>query len=142
MQLKFQQDFFFRAVRGTDRAEILELVKKHQSDEAAQGLGPDFTSGDPDPSLFFQVILNSNGVLIGVLRIIHGKLDLLAVNPNFLKKELKEALFAQVREWCMAHTGGKLQPVPKLLVGDWKTFFKQAGAKFEIDLPGPEWIEF
>ena len=142
MQLKFEQDFFFRPVRGIDRAEILTLVQKHQSAEAAQGVEAHFGDEGPEKKQLFRAIRNSNGVLIGVFRILNGKLDLLAVNPNFLKKELRDALFVQVREWCMGHSGGKLQLLPKLVVGDWKTFFKQAGAKFELDPPGSEWIEF
>ncbi len=142
MQLKFQQDFFLRPLRASDRREVVALIQKHQSMTVAQSVEEHFAASLEDTENYFRVILNSNGVLIGVVRVIHSKLDILAVNPNFMKKELKDTLFNELREWAMARSGGKLELASKLIVGDWKTFFKQAGAKIEFEAGAVEWLEF
>ena len=141
MQLKYKRDFFLRNATLSDQNEAVALVEKHQSAEASQKLCGNFAEMLKMSDSFFKVALNSNGVVIGVMFAAPEEFEILAVNPNFLKQEVKEVLFQELGEWAKGACGGKLKVAPRLVTGDWKTFVKHAGMKME-NASGAEWILF
>ena len=143
MEFKYQRDFFIRPLRTSDLLEVSALIRKESERLATQVTDGALSAVDSaDALVCSRVILNSNGVLIGFFRIHHGVWDALAVNPNFLKQELREAVLKEIREWAMSHSGGKLQLQKNLIVSDWKSFLKQAQVRFEFEPPATEWLEF
>ena len=142
MQLKYKRDFFIRNGTFSDQPEVLALVEKHQNSEAAQQLKANFASILNQTPHFFKTLLNSNGVVIGALHASPEQFEILAVNPNFLKQEVKEVILAELKEWSLAHHAGKVKIAPRLISGDWKSFFKQAGVKMEKLSEGTEWLLF
>ncbi len=125
----------------SDQSEALALVEKHQGAEVSQKLRANFAENVNSTTSFFKVVLNSNGVVIGVLFSSPEQFEILSMNPNFLKQEVKEVLFQELGEWAKSAHGGKLKTAPRLITGDWKAFVKQSGLKME-NLHGTEWILF
>jgi hypothetical protein len=131
MQLKFERDFFIRHALGSDLNEIAALAK--------ESFDPTFFSRE---DLFFKVILNSNGVLIGVLLAETTKVVTIAINPNFLRKEVRDEVTRQLKEWASAHNGGKILIPRPLSRDDWKAYWKRAHLKVEVGPEGFEVLEF
>ena len=135
MQFTPQKDFIFRRATASDQAEAVALMKKYGDPTLADGFEAQFRALAQDPSAFFQVALNSNGVVFAWVYCTRDEWKELVANPNFLKKSFLDHLYEEVKNWAIAHSDGKLRLKPKLIKGDWKTFFKGQGAKIER-LPG------
>ena len=131
MQLKFMKDFLFRRATSSDRSEILALIRNFGDSRVADVLEARFAETCADQSALFEVFLNSNGVIIALVYGNAGELVEIAANPNFLKPELRTALYSTVKEWSEKTSSGMLESRPKLISGDWKTFFKKQGASIE-----------
>jgi hypothetical protein len=145
MQLDHQKDFFFRPATGSDQSEVLDLVRKFggpsATPEMTNHLKDRFVKIASDSSFLFKVALNSNGVIIGTFLCGQSEWLMLAMNPNFMKKEVKEVLFVEVKAWALA-ADGKLALASKLITGDWKAFVKSQGASIEKLSNGVEQIKF
>jgi|GEM_PF-3319951 len=136
MQLRDQKSFFIRPATASDRAEVLALAN-----ESAAELDAGFSSYLADGECLFEVIINSNGVLIGAFLCIRDEWRMLAMNPNFLKKEIRAAVLNQVRDWAEKKAQGRLTLKPRVIVGDWKTFLKSQGVRFETAPDGADVID-
>lgn len=142
MQLKYGRDFFIRQAKGSDFKEAVSLVKLHHDEALANTLNEHFMPFLADPLLYMRVILNSNGVLIGFLLAERARIVTLAINPNFLRKEVRDEVTGQLAEWAKQHNAGKLA-VPRVLSSnDLKAFWKHSGLKVEPTISGYEEIEF
>ena len=135
MQLKFERDFFIRPARGSDLDEVVALVAKHHSTEVSAKIQAEFAALSSNSEVFFKVLLNSNGVLIGALLADHTRIMTLSVNPNFLRREVRDEINKQLKDWTQAHSGGKLAAPKDLIAGDWKAYFKHHGVKIFDEIP-------
>lgn len=125
-----------RDVSLTDQAPVLELVEKFQSLPARQKLEAEFKELIGSEG-FFKVVLNSNGIVIGVFQGTKDSFEILAVNPNFLKREVKETIFSEIAEWATQKQIPKIKLASKLIIGKWKTYVKQfSGYKMEESREG------
>ena len=141
MQLKFGRDFFMRPARGSDRNEVVALVEKEGSAELAQRLAADFSAFLVSPELYFQVILNSNGVLIGAIVAEKNKLSALAINPNFLRREVRDEVRKQLADWAAPYSN-TLIVAREVIAGDWKSYLKHHAVKIESAEAGHESVLF
>jgi hypothetical protein len=141
MQLKFGRDFFIRPARGSDRNEVIALIEKEGSSPVAVRVGEDFLGFLNRPELYFRVILNSNGIMIGAIVIEKNKLEALAINPNFLRRELRDEVKNQLSDWAIPHAN-RLVVAREIIAGDWKSYFKQNAVKIEPEVPGFESLDF
>jgi hypothetical protein len=141
MQLKFGRDFLMRPARGSDRNEVVALVQKHGNASLAERMNLDFQHFLNGAELYFQVILNSNGVLIGAIYIEREKLEALAINPNFLRREVRDEVKRVLQEWAKQYSN-VLIAAKEMVAGDWKAYFKHNGVKMDSSNPGHEALEF
>jgi len=133
MQFQDQKDFWIRPATASDRAEVLGLAPE---------LEGGFSSYLSNDECLFDVVLSSNGVLIGVFLCVGDEWRVLAMNPNFLKKTVRAAVMNALRDWAEKKTQGRLVLQPRVIVGDWKTFLKSQGVRFETRPDGTDEIEF
>jgi hypothetical protein len=142
MQLTYGRDFFIRQAKGSDFKEAVSLVGLHHDETLASTLNEQFMPFLADPLLYMRVILNSNGVLIGFLLAERARVLTLAINPNFLRKEVRDEVTKQLGDWARLHNSGKLAVPRALSANDWKAFWKDKGFKVEPAISGYEEIEF
>ena len=131
MQLKFERDFFIRPARGSDQKECLILIQKYHSGQVYEDISARFMSFLEKPDLFFKVLLNSNGMLIGVCIAHQTQILTLAINVNFLRREVRDEISRELKDWAKAQNAGKISVPRELIAGDWKRYFKQKGVKIE-----------
>jgi hypothetical protein len=156
MEFQFQKDFIFRKATASDRGEALALFQKYanlpaeksSASETENELGaalassPQFVQLLAQKDDLFLVALNLNGVMIGYLYCRQLEWRELVVNPNFMKKEVKEALLGEVKKWASAHAQNFIWLKPKLITGGWKAFVKNAGCKIDNAGSGKEKLIF
>jgi hypothetical protein len=142
MQLKFERDFFIRPARGSDLGEVVALIAKHHSTEVSAHVHKDFSTFSGDAKTYFRVILNSNGVLIGAILADTQAIMTLSVNPNFLRREVRDEITRQLKSWANDHSGGKLTIPKEVVAGDWKAYFKHHGVSVENGKQGVDLLEF
>ncbi len=120
-----------RRAMPSDRDDILALIRKFGNSATADQIEPEFNRFWAETDSLFEVFLNNNGMVIAFLYGTRHELVELSANPNFLKTELKTVLYEALKEWGAKADQGRLLTQPRLISGDWKTFFKKQGAKIE-----------
>ena len=142
MQLKFERDFFIRPTRGSDKGEVVGLIQKLHSTEIGAQIEGSFANLLATKDIFFKVLLNSNGVLIGGILCEKTKIVTLAINPNFLRKEVRDEVTRQLKVWADTENGGTLLVPKEIAAGDWKAYWKHNAVKVEGGGVGVETLEF
>ena len=142
MQLKFGRDFLMRTARASDLKEVVALVLANHKTEISEQISRDFLSYIGREDLLFQVILNSNGVLIGTLLLEPTQIVTIAINPNFLRKEVRDEVTNRLKTWALEQNAGKLLVPRELSANDWKAYWKRNGLQVDEHGAGTELIQF
>ena len=130
MKLQSQKDFFIRPGTLSDQNEVMSLVQSQGAGKDIEILSGEFGKILQDPQVLFKVVVNSNGVVIGLLWCTNVFWKVWAVNPNFRKQELQLGLLNEAKVWAETQ-GGALLAEPNLIFGDLKSFMKRQGVTLE-----------
>jgi hypothetical protein len=153
MEFQFQKDFLFRLATASDRGDVLALwekygftareISEHSPMQSVLESAVQFSNFLSQADQLFLVALNSNGVMIGCLICTQTEWRELVVNPNFMKKAVKELLLGEVKKWAIAQGNPHfIELKSKLITGDWKAFVKKMGYRIEVAPSGREKLVF